>query len=167
MVSRSVLKLDKGKNADYLVTINPEHQQAFPSSNILRIAYHIWIQPSRKELRFASFPLMQLFLLVLFIFYKKTFRFTPAICKDCTVSRIQPGFLPTYEPWLIPTCESSNSHRQQTTFAAFPLSLQNGKCFESFPSVSFRILIFLSENCLQKFSASLYAFFSSLAYSIL
>ena len=54
-----------------------------------------------------------------FAFYKKTFRFTPAICKDCTVSRIQPGFLPTYEPWLIPTCESSNSHRQQTTFAAF------------------------------------------------
>ena len=34
---------------------------------------------------------------------KRIFRFAPAICKDCTVSRIQPGFLPTYEPWLIPT----------------------------------------------------------------
>ena len=45
--SRSVLKLDKGKNADYLVTITPEHQQAFPSSNILRIAYHIRIWSSR------------------------------------------------------------------------------------------------------------------------
>ena len=27
--------------------------------------------------------------------------------------------LPTYEPRLIPTCESSDSHRQQTKFAAF------------------------------------------------
>lgn len=27
---------------------------------------------------------------------------------------------PAYAPWLIPTCESSDSHRQQTTFAAFP-----------------------------------------------
>ena len=34
---------------------------------------------------------------------KRIFRLAPAICKDCTVSRIQPGFLPTYEPWLIPT----------------------------------------------------------------
>ena len=74
LVSRSVLKLDKGKNADYLVTINPEHQQAFPSSNILRIAYHIWIQPSRKELRSACFPFARFRILV---FYKETFHFPP------------------------------------------------------------------------------------------
>ena len=60
MVSWSVLKLDKGKNADYLVTITPEHQQAFPSSNILRIAYHIWIQPSRKELHSTCFSLVKI-----------------------------------------------------------------------------------------------------------
>ena len=42
------------------------------------------------------------------------------------------GFLPTYEPWLIPTCESSDLHRQQTKFATFILSLQNGNRFASF-----------------------------------
>ena len=46
--------------------------------------------------------------------YKRTFRFVPAILEDCTVPRIRSGFLPTYEPWLIPTCESYDSHRQQT-----------------------------------------------------
>ena len=34
MVSRSVLKLDKGKNADCLVTISPEQQHAFLFPNI-------------------------------------------------------------------------------------------------------------------------------------
>ena len=64
-------------------------------------------------------------------FYTKTFRFTfaPAICKDCTVPRIQHGFLPTYEPWLIQTCESSDSHRQQTTFAAFRYVLRSAILF--------------------------------------
>ena len=71
---------------------------------------------SRKELRFASFPFLSFRIL---IFYKEKFLFTPAIPLDCTASRIQPGFLPTYEPWLIPTCESFlDSHRQQTKFAA-------------------------------------------------
>ena len=65
--------------------------------------------------------------------YKRTFRFVPAILEDCTVPRIRSGFLPTYEPWLIPTCESSDSHRQQTKFAALSLSLQNGKRAASFP----------------------------------
>ncbi len=32
--------------------------------------------------------------------------------------------LPTYEPWLIPTCESSDSHRQQTKFAALRSALK-------------------------------------------
>ena len=56
-------------------------------------------------------------------------------------------------------------HRQQITFAAFILSFQNGKCFERFPSVSFYILIFLSENCLQKFRTSLSAVFSRHSYT--
>ena len=65
--------------------------------------------------------------------YKRTFRFVPAILEDCTVPRIRSGFLPTYEPWLIPTCESYDSHRQQTGFAAFTFSLQNRKRAASFP----------------------------------
>ena len=65
--------------------------------------------------------------------YKRTFRFVPAILEDCTVPRIRSGFLPTYEPWLIPTCESYDSHRQQTGFAAFTFSLQNRKHAASFP----------------------------------
>ena len=85
---------------------------------------------SRKELRSARFPCVSFSVLK---FYKRIFLFTPAICKDCTVPRIRSGFLPTYEPWLIPTCESSDSHRQQTKFAAFILSLQNGKRAASFP----------------------------------
>ena len=44
------------------------------------------------------------------------------------------------------TCESSDSHRQQTKFAAFILSLQNGKCFVCFPSYSFRILVFYADE---------------------
>lgn len=32
--------------------------------------------------------------------------------------------LPTYEPWLIPTCESSDSHRRQTKFAALRSALK-------------------------------------------
>ena len=71
---------------------------------------------SRKEIRIASFPCVSFSGLN---FYKRIFLFTPAICKDCTVSRIHYGFLPTYEPWLIPTCDSFlDSHRQQTTFTA-------------------------------------------------
>ena len=66
----------------------------------------------------ACFPFVHLCPSCPFNIYRNIFRFIPAICKDCTVSRIQPGFLPTYEPWLIPTCESSDSHRQRTTFAA-------------------------------------------------
>ena len=67
LVSRSVLKLDKGKNADYLVIITPKHQQAFPSSNILRIAYHIWIQPSRKELHSTCFSWVKILCSLFFI----------------------------------------------------------------------------------------------------
>ena len=85
---------------------------------------------SRKELRFASFPFLSFRIL---IFYKEKFLFTPAILLDCTVPRIRSGFLPTYEPWLIPTCESYDSHRQQTGFAAFTFSLQNRKRAASFP----------------------------------
>ena len=40
MVSRSVLKLDKGKNADCLVTIIPEQQHAFLHSNIVESTFH-------------------------------------------------------------------------------------------------------------------------------
>ena len=40
MVSRSVLKLDKGKNADCLVTIIPEQQHAFLHSNIEDSTFH-------------------------------------------------------------------------------------------------------------------------------
>ena len=52
--------------------------------------------------RVACFPFVHLFPSCPFNIYKNIFRFIPAICKDCTVSRIPPGFLPTYEPWLIP-----------------------------------------------------------------
>ena len=40
MVARSVLKLDKGKNADCLVTIIPEQQHAFLYSNIVDSTFH-------------------------------------------------------------------------------------------------------------------------------
>ena len=40
MVSRSVLKLDKGKNADCLVTISPEQQHAFLFPNIEDSTFH-------------------------------------------------------------------------------------------------------------------------------
>ena len=40
MVSRSVLKLDKGKNADCLVTISPEQQHAFLYPNIEDSTFH-------------------------------------------------------------------------------------------------------------------------------
>ena len=40
MVSRSVLKPDKGKNADCLVTIIPEQQHAFLHSNIVESTFH-------------------------------------------------------------------------------------------------------------------------------
>ena len=40
MVSRSVLKLDKGKNADCLVTIIPEQQHAFLYPNIVDSTFH-------------------------------------------------------------------------------------------------------------------------------
>ena len=41
---------------------------------------------SRKELRIASFPCVSFSVLN---FHKRIFLFTPAICKDCTVSRIR------------------------------------------------------------------------------
>ena len=79
---------------------------------------------SRKELRFANFPFVSFYILS---FYKKTFRFVPAILEDCTVPRIRSGFLPTYErfafiptrKWLCYFC------RQRTKFAAFPLSFMH------------------------------------------
>ena len=40
MVARSVLKPDKGKNADCLVTIIPEQQHAFLYSNIVDSTFH-------------------------------------------------------------------------------------------------------------------------------
>ena len=46
---------------------------------------------SRKELRFASFPFLSFWIFL--PLYTRTFRFVPAISLDCTVSRIQPGFL--------------------------------------------------------------------------
>ena len=68
--------------------------------------------------------------------YKRTFRFTPAIPLDCTVPRIRSGFLPTCEAQqdFTPT-QKWRRHfcRQRTTFAAFTLSLQNGKRAASFP----------------------------------
>ena len=45
MVARSVLKPDKGKNADCLVTIIPEQQHAFLHSNIVDSTFH---QPPTK-----------------------------------------------------------------------------------------------------------------------
>ena len=45
MVARSVLKPDKGKNADCLVTIIPEQQHAFLYSNIVDSTFH---QPPTK-----------------------------------------------------------------------------------------------------------------------
>ena len=77
--------------------------------------------------------------------YKRTFSFTPAICKDCTVSRIQPGFSPTCErraftptrKWLCHFC------RQRTKFAAFTLSFPQDTTKRDFPffrKVSFSYL---------------------------
>ena len=71
---------------------------------------------SRKELRFASIPLVQLFLLVLLMFMKISFA---SLLQSARIAPTQAVGLLTYEPWLIPTCESSDSHRQQTKFAAF------------------------------------------------
>ena len=67
--------------------------------------------------------------------YKRIFRFVPAISLDCTVSRIQPGFLPTCErraftptrKWLCHFC------RQRTKFAAFTLSFPQDKTKRDFP----------------------------------
>ena len=78
-------------------------------------------------------------------FYKKTFRFTPAICKDCTVPRIRSGFLPTCEAQqgFTPTRKWRRHFcRQRTTFAAFTLSLQKGASFCNLPLVIFCILNF-------------------------
>ena len=83
---------------------------------------------SRKELRIARFPCVSLSILN---FYKRIFLFTPAICKDCTVSRIQYGFPQT-----------ANNVYGLTV----PLSLQNGKRSAGFPLVKFLHFIFPSVN---------------------
>ena len=59
-------------------------------------------------------------------------------------------------------------HIQRSTFhrrSPVPLSLQNGKRFAFFSLWSFCILIFSSENCLQKFRTSLSAVFSRHSYT--
>ena len=51
LVSRSVLKLDKGKNADCLVTISPEQQHAFLYPHIEESTFHHlrWSPPLSRE----------------------------------------------------------------------------------------------------------------------
>ena len=98
---------------------------------------------SRKELRFASIPLVQLFLLVLLMFMKIS---SASLLQSARIAPTQAVGLLTYEPWLIPTCESSDSHRQQTKFAAFTLSLQNGKrvaCLPFGEALAFLLTFFL------------------------
>ena len=81
---------------------NSEHFHTSPYPNIEDSTFHrrasvpLSLQNGK---RVAFFPFVHLYP---FNIYKNIFRFIPAICKDCTVSRIPPGFLPTYEPWLIP-----------------------------------------------------------------
>ena len=59
------------------------------------------------------------------------------------------------------TCESSDSHRQQTKFAAFILSLQNGKRVAFFPLISFSHSYLLTKgkkcNILSLFHQKYYA----------
>ena len=62
MVARSVLKPDKGKNADCLVTIIPEPQHAFLYSNIVDSTFHHQpkaggppLSPERKTFGTLSF----------------------------------------------------------------------------------------------------------------
>ena len=71
---------------------------------------------SLKELRtFACFSFASFRILV---FHKETFHSPLKIYRQKILSTRAKG-LPTYEPWLIPTCESFlGSHRQQTKFAA-------------------------------------------------
>ena len=88
--------------------------------------------------RGACFPFVQLFSSCPVYIYQNTFHFTPAICKDCTDPRIQPGFLLTCEALQGFTLTQKWRHhfcRQRTKFAAFPLSLQNGKRAAIFPFV--------------------------------
>ena len=60
MVSRSVLKPDKSKNADCLITISPEQQHAFLYPNIEDSTFHQPqagppLSPERETCRMLSF----------------------------------------------------------------------------------------------------------------
>ena len=81
--------------------------------------------------------------------YKRTSRFTPAILEDCTVPRIRSGFLPTCEALqgFTPTRKWRRHFcRQRTKFAAFTLSLQNGKRVVYFPFAELLRSISLSSS---------------------
>ena len=92
--------------------------------------------------RVACFPFVHLFPSCPFNIYKNIFRFIPAICKDCTVSRIQPGFLPTYEPWLIPPRipKGFADSEQSLRLSGPPFLSRKEHRFSCFPLISFRIL---------------------------
>ena len=104
MVSRSVLKPDKGKNADFWlkqtwrldivhyirIWSSREGNMWYPStflySNKVESTIHrLRRSPflSRKEHRFSCFPLISFRMLALC--KKRTFWFIPVICKDCTI----------------------------------------------------------------------------------
>ena len=104
MVSRSVLKPDKGKNADFWLkqtwrldivhhdwlSYSREGNMWYPStflySNKVESTIHrLRRSPflSRKEHRFSCFPLISFRMLALC--KKRTFCFIPVICKDCTI----------------------------------------------------------------------------------
>ena len=69
---------------------------------------------SRKELRSACFPFV-----ALLNSYLYTREHSALFLQSHWIAPTQAAGLLTYELWLILTCESSDSHRQQTTFAAF------------------------------------------------
>ena len=133
MAGRSALKLEIGYCVPWLAILfqNGKRTAGFP---------------------FASFRIL--------IFYKETFHFSP---RNLRIEDFADPNRRLADLWALAHTDSKMAMPFLPTankVRGFSLSFQNGKCFERFPSVSFYILIFLSENCLQTFSASLSAVFS-------
>ena len=100
-------------------TSEGEHQHAFLFPNIQHSTFH---QPQAGPPFSPERETFCIFLLISFsmlVFLKENIPLCS--CNPIGLHGLEnpSGFLPTYEPWLIPTCESYDSHRQQTKFAAF------------------------------------------------
>ena len=121
---------------------NSEHFHTSPYPNIEDSTFHrrasvpLSLQNGK---RVAFFPFVHLYP---FNIYKNIFRFIPAICKDCTVSRIQPGFLPTYEPWLIPTRIPKGFADSKQSLRPLSFLSRTGNVLHSFRQSAFACLPF-------------------------